>query len=252
MKLPKDLNASCFAFGGNEYGQAEYTGVAMINGIADTSIDETLQEMTKNSAFQILDGSSRLFVKPFNKNYSMWQLTYPLEINSQEMKHYIKEILPHPEKLLEMAKSKVEKWPQPIPLFVGNVSPDMMRGGLLHQSKLIPIEDLPSNRFSNVTIIGDCVHAMAPFKGQGMNNALCDVEELTSLLKEEFDESGGKINFNKVFKKFEIGMINRSYKKVIKSRRLVDFLHTPNATDKELFENHYKNLQHEDWKSDKY
>jgi len=249
MKLERDLDASCFAFEG-DYGQAQYLGVGMINGIADVSIDEELRKMTHNSVFQVLDGTCRLFVKPFSKNYSMWQLTFPLTIKSEEIAHYINEILPDKNKLLEWAKSKVEGWTHPIPLFVGSTSPDMMRGGLLHQSKLLSYDTLPSTKFQNVTIIGDSVHAMAPFKGQGMNNALCDVEELTDMLKKEFVENDGNLFFSKVFKMFEPKMINRSYKMVIKSKRLVDFLHSTDATDKEKHENHYRNLQHQDWRKD--
>lgn len=243
MYLDEDQNCSRNAYGeGFGYGQAEYLGVAMINGIADVTNSDSLRKLTKDAVFQVLDGHSRLFVKPFNKNQSMWLLTYPLKIGTAEMEEYQNVILTCKEKLKEQALAKVTKWSHPLPLFISNTPVELIRGGLLHQSK--QLAHLPSNKFKMTTICGDAMHAMAPFKGQGFNNALCDVDELVTLFENHLinDSTFSFASFNA---KFEKEMVTRSYKVQTKSKRLVEFLHTADATDKTKHDHFYHVEQHQ-------
>ncbi|KAG2373972.1 hypothetical protein C9374_011637 [Naegleria lovaniensis] len=246
MQLDEDQDCSCNGYGvGDGYGQAQYLGVAMINGIADVTNNDNLRKLTKDAVFQVLDGHSRLFVKPFSMNQSMWLLTYPLDMGTTEMEEYLNHILPSKEKLKEQAIAKVATWSQPIPLFIGNTPVELIRGGLLHQSK--QLSSLPSNKFKMTTIIGDAIHAMAPFKGQGFNNALCDVDELVGLLEKHLitDPTFCFASFNT---KFEKEMVKRSYKFQIKSKRLVEFLHTADAIDKTKHDYYYHVEQHQNLK----
>ena len=77
-----------------------------------------------------------------------------------------------------------------------------------------------------------------------MNNALQDVLLLVELMEEQLLTSG-KLDFPKILQTFEPEMAKRSYKIQTKSRRLVDFLHTPDAADKEKHDKYYHVSQHE-------
>ena len=242
MKLDTD-GQETNAFGSGEgFGCATYTGVAMINGIANVTGDEVLRKMTLDTVFQVLDGHSRLFVKPFTKDESMWLLTFPLEKDSTEMEHFKTNILIEKSNLLEYAKEKISHWDHPIPYFLSQTPVELMRGGLLHEST--KLQTLPHTKFSNTTILGDAMHAMAPFKGQGMNNALNDVQLLVELMEEQL-LSNGDLNFASLMKIFEPEMVKRAYKVQTKSKRLVEFLHTPDATNKEKHDTFYHVQQHQ-------
>lgn len=56
-------------------------GYWIVNGIVDwgalPEASEQQRGRLKNTVFQVVDGTSRFFVKPFSPGKSMWQLTFP-------------------------------------------------------------------------------------------------------------------------------------------------------------------------------
>jgi len=95
----------------------------------------------------------------------------------------------------------------------------------LHYMKYINRHGATSSR---VVALGDAVHAMSPFKGQGANQALADGPLLASWLT--------KSTIDCALKGFMREMIQRTQKKVSSSREAALFLHskevlTPSSTD---------------------
>jgi 2-polyprenyl-6-methoxyphenol hydroxylase-like FAD-dependent oxidoreductase len=75
-------------------------------------------------------------------------------------------------------------------------------------------------------MLGDAVHPMSPFKGQGANQALMDAVSLVEYLVKHRGEDNGIEN---AFFEFETEMLNRTRRYILWSRSAVKFLHTENA-----------------------
>jgi len=185
-----------------------------LNVIAINGIVEIDHKLTKNTEFQTVDGFSRIFIKPFIEDKSMWQLTFPIE---EEAIKKIKSF----EEGKEIAFEKVKGWHSPVVEMVKNTDPSTMRIGGLYDRD--PIEK--KWKTTLITIIGDSAHPMSPFKGQGANNALDDVSSLMECLNDSK-------SILEAFEKYENIMIERSKIHILKSRNGVEFLHTKDVFDK--------------------
>ena len=97
-------------------------------------------------------------------------------------------------------------------------------------------------KLSPVTFIGDSIHAMSPFKGQGANVALIDSMSLAKALSslcqtgrnflESKDEASlllMKQNICSALETYEESMKKRASTKVIKSRMAAKYLHSEAA-----------------------
>ncbi|KAL9655084.1 hypothetical protein ABK040_008865 [Willaertia magna] len=225
-------------------GHLEYLDVAIINGISTIEDDDLFNSVYKDNVIQVIDGKNRLFLKPFFNNRIMWQLTFPLDRNSEEIKVYKNEIMLEKEKILNYAICQIKEWKETpfLDLLEKQTKVEDIRGGLLHQSRQLKEDELPFNtNLKNVTLVGDAIHAMAPFKGQGFNNALQDVEELVDLLTTKKKTNLGMFDYKNLFEIFEKNMIKRAYRVENKSKDLVMFLHTSGAAEKTTFLEKRKN-----------
>lgn len=84
---------------------------------------------------------------------------------------------------------------------------------LIHSKSRSPLKVLP------IVLLGDAIHPMSPFKGQGANQALTDGPELAEWLL--------KSNFHSALLGFEREMVLRTKTKVLASREAALFLHSP-------------------------
>jgi 2-polyprenyl-6-methoxyphenol hydroxylase-like FAD-dependent oxidoreductase len=129
------------------------TGLLMINGIGSAN-----HPFLYNRVLQMLDGCRRVFTKPYTPTTSMWQLTFPCPEGLK---------LPLEKSLLkEIAIRETNNWSDPIPTLIHNSPVELMRGAMLYDRDPIPIS-IVSSWNGPVTLLGDALHPMTPFKGQG-------------------------------------------------------------------------------------
>ena len=193
-----------------------YLGVWAINGIAPHHEDPLL----RNQTIQMIDGKSRLFIKPYSADKCMWQLTFKVSRND-EIYHQVYQT--DFEGLLNQAKSVTNNWHESITKLMNDTPACAIRAGPIYDRD--PLEMIEKDT-ACVTMLGDAVHPMSPFKGQGANQALIDAVSLVKCLVQHKEETGG---VEKAFTEFETEMLNRSRHYILRSRFSVEFLHTEKA-----------------------
>jgi 2-polyprenyl-6-methoxyphenol hydroxylase-like FAD-dependent oxidoreductase len=216
--------------------------VFIILGISDyfhPTVDER--------GYYTLDGTHRLFVMPFEgsklddldfdddnidgveatnkpRRRTMWQLSFPVpdrnealhlrqKSNSEEMRQEVLRRCGHfHEPFPDMVRST------PISTIWGTSLLDRDPDDLLrHQASLEVHGRLPSR----VVLVGDAVHPMTPFKGQGCNQALADAVLLAKWLSNARIESA--------IRSYMTEMARRSGVKVRASRDAANALHSENC-----------------------
>ncbi|CAF0778566.1 unnamed protein product [Adineta ricciae] len=190
-----------------------YLGVWAINGIAS----HQQNPIFVNQTVQMLDGKSRLFIKPYSLDKSMWQLTFQV---SKDDHTYNQNDL---NDLLCKAKYTTKDWHEPMMKLISDTSVSDVRAGPIFDRD--PLETIGKD-LACVTMLGDAVHPMSPFKGQGANQALMDAIDLVKFLMKYRGKRNG---VEQGFSDFEVEMLKRSKRYVLQSRSAVEFLHTNNA-----------------------
>ncbi|CAF1244519.1 unnamed protein product [Adineta steineri] len=190
-----------------------YLGVWAINGISPHQTNPLIL----NQTVQILDGKSRLFIKPYSLDKCMWQLTFKV---SKDDEIYDQLVQKDFQGLLNKAQSATKDWYESITKLIHDTPINDIRGGPIYDRD--PLENIKKD-FECVTMLGDAVHPMSPFKGQGANQALMDAVSLVQYILKYGDD------IEKAFIEFETEMLNRSRSYILRSRFAVEFLHTDNA-----------------------
>jgi 2-polyprenyl-6-methoxyphenol hydroxylase-like FAD-dependent oxidoreductase len=193
-----------------------YLGVWAINGISPHYNNQFLL----NQTVQIIDGKSRLFVKPFSIDKCMWQFTFKVPRNDEIYDQLSQNDM---EGLLNRAKYATKDWYKPIAKLISDTQPCDVRAGPIFDRDPL---DIINKDVAYVTMLGDAVHPMSPFKGQGANQALIDAVSLVECLVKHKGEDRGVEN---AFFEFETEMLKRSRRYILGSRFAVEFLHTENA-----------------------
>ncbi|GMH57781.1 hypothetical protein TL16_g02465 [Triparma laevis f. inornata] len=165
------------------------------------------------SGFYTVDGSARLFLMPFKEGETMWQLSFRCE-NWEEAERIKRSGV---EGILNFVKGIVNTWHSPIPELISDTEIKTIWGTGLVDRNPSPIN--VKGVKGRVVVIGDGMHAMSPFKGQGANQALTDGPALVEKLK-------GCKNIHAALLNFEREMIDRTKIKVKDSRKAAGFLHS--------------------------
>jgi salicylate hydroxylase len=193
-----------------------------IVGIAPTNAHPLLQRRV----LQILDGSQRVFIKPFDDDTCMWQLTYPRDEPDTASRAQ--------ESALDEAKVRCQTWMEPIPALMQATPVGKIRYAPLYDRE--PVSTKTRVPEGPVALVGDAAHPMSPFKGQGANQVLEDARDLSAIIIEAL--ASGE-SFEAAFKRFIPIMAKRSVPKVHKSRQHVKFYHQPTCLDQQaLFAYH--------------
>ena len=213
-----------------------YLGIMIVLGITDTFYHPLLDER----GFYIVNGNARLFTMPYEGNKLddvlsnndasnaknrrfMWQLSWyePDEGKSRELSQA------GPNALIEEVKRRCKSWHEPVLDMVSSTSPKNVWGTGLQdrdpEQLVSSTTAFQSGGQSRVVVLGDAVHAMSCFKGQGANQALADGPLLASWLK--------KASVDSAIRGFMREMVARTKEKVYASREAAVFLHSPAVLD---------------------
>jgi salicylate hydroxylase len=237
----------------NEHGlntkhQLNYLGLMVILGIS--SIKSSLDGVTLCQR-QWLNGSTRVFTMPYDKDRLMWQMSYPLDENvalslSSADKKNVDDVLSVGRLLKKHAKEHCQDW-DPALLIIFDLTDDSLVSGhpvydrnpdqFIPFTRSSPVSSSLLNKavengghstlpLSRITFLGDAAHPMSPFKGQGANQAVLDALYLSKVLisSELVKHSRRKIGV--ALKDYEKDMKSRTSVKVLKSRDAAKYLHS--------------------------
>ena len=218
-------------------GGLSYLGIMIVLGITNNFYHPLLDER----GFYTLDGSNRLFTMPFEGNKLddaingdgtnnpkpqrryMWQLSWyePDEEKARQLSQA------GPNALIDEVKRRCRDWHEPVLDMVSSTDPKNVWGtGLQDRDPEQLMSLVPAFRSgsqSRVVVLGDAVHAMSCFKGQGANQALTDGPLLASWLE--------KSSIDSALRGFMREQIARTKEKVSASREAASFLHSPTVLD---------------------
>lgn len=208
----------------------QYIKVFLILGISH--LDHPL---LRQRGFYTLDGTHRLFTMPFEENddtyelqnnegkkgrKTMWQLSFYFEDEDEAMN--LAKSNEHT--LLREVKKRVKEWHTPVWDMVNETEEGTVWGTALmdhptpltlHTKSMAPCPPL--------ILLGDAIHPMSPFKGQGANQALTDGPALTEWLL--------KSKLASALLGFEREMHSRTRPKVISSHKAAIDLHSIHIID---------------------
>jgi len=187
-------------------------------------ISPYIHPLTTERGFYTLDGTSRLFTMPFWGNYCMWQLSFRVEDEEEAVK--LKNASSSFKK--QQVLLRVKGWHEPIEDLIQSTPLDTIWGTALMDKIPQPLHyKTKSNAcFTNkpflpIVLLGDAMHPMSPFKGQGANQALKDGPLLASWLC--------KSVLSTALKNYERVMCAKCTPKVLASRYAAEFLHSPSV-----------------------
>ena len=172
----------------NDAAQLRYLNCIVILGICPLSeLDKDVRQSTSfghlldgQTVFQTADGVTRIYMMPYSKTEYMWQLSFPCtESDATDLSARGSVAL------REVALSKCRLWHTPIPDILQSTPIDLVTGYPVYDRELVQPHQLqrPDHPHSRrITFIGDAIHCMSPFKGQGANQALLDALSLARCL----------------------------------------------------------------------
>lgn len=199
------------------------------------------------TVFQTADGVTRMYMMPFSKLEYMWQLSFPFNEHDAGVLSSL-----GPEALQKEALRRCDLWHEPIVEILSTTPTGLVSGYPVYDLPILQPEQLVrsnSARPRRVTCIGDSIHCMSPFKGQGANQALLDALSLARILyrtqlswndaikcrKESVEKDSAKLPaeyMERAILQYEVEMLQRSAVKVNASAAAAHFLHTSVAIQK--------------------
>jgi salicylate hydroxylase len=215
-----------------------YLGCIVILGICPMSlVSDTMSSssfahlLDGETVFQTANGVTRMYMMPFSSTEYMWQLSFPLsEAAAADLAAL------GARALHEEASHRCGEWHAPIPDILRATPLDLVSGYPVYDQPILQPDDLQrseSCRPRRVTCVGDAIHCMSPFKGQGANQALLDALSLArALYQMVLAKHGDKVSdhdIEKAILEYELEMLKRSAVKVNASAEAAHFLHTPIA-----------------------
>ena len=232
----------CFQPGTGFSTRLQSMDTMVLLGITDRSPSPE-HPLSGGDIFETVDGQTRFYAMPYSSGVAaqdMWQLSFPLAENEA-----ISLSRAGPPELLKEALRRCSFWHDPIPDMI-RTTPNSLTTGY-------PIYDLDDpltpelSREESVALLGDAAHPMAPFKGQGANQALLDALSLAEALydsqlgdsafarrwqQEDVERRYGprsKCMVPTALRAYGMEMAARSSVKMRRSREASALLHSPEA-----------------------
>eukprot|EP00941_MAST-03F_sp_MAST-3F-sp1_P006115 g6115.t1 len=162
-------------------------------------------ENTKDAASFIKEGKPVL-VK------TMWQLSFPLDLNSARSLSRKN----NKEKLKQICMEKVQNFHSPVPEMIQATALVDMMATPVYDFDPIPLDILKKHPYT--ALIGDASHAMSPFKSQGANRAIIDAVTLADKLS--------ILPIKDAISSYEYETAEKNIEKVLVSRGKVAKLHS--------------------------
>lgn len=211
----------------NEKTPLQYLGVIVILGICPLELltDATSPLLDSETVFQTVNGFERMYAMPFDKKTVMWQFSFP--INEEDAKSLSKQ---GASAMKQEALRRMAHWHEPIPQIL-HATPDSTITGYPAYDRDLCDPNIFEGK-GNVTLLGDALHPMSPFKGQGANQALLDALLLARKISIMCDNNPHwreqKVELREsILNNFEQEVIARVASKVAGSREAARLLHTP-------------------------
>jgi salicylate hydroxylase len=235
-------------------------GICPLNRI-DVSNSSYAHLLDGETVFQTADGTTRIYMMPYSEQEYMWQLSYPMD----EQAANALSTCGGPVALQEEAIRRCRTWHSPIPDILSATPVDFISGYPVYDREILQLHHLQcrsvcstssssdsSHSPRRVTFLGDAIHCMSPFKGQGANQALLDAlsfarslyKMIRTISQDVADECGlshappnhdhplaatiscyGK-ELEHAMERYETEMLERSASKVQASAQAAHFLHT--------------------------
>jgi 2-polyprenyl-6-methoxyphenol hydroxylase-like FAD-dependent oxidoreductase len=193
-------------------------GICPLESLADC--DSPLFDSA--TVFQTVNGHERIYVMPYDTKTIMWQLSFPMtEIDAKSLSKQ------GPGAMKQEALRRLDDWHTPIPQILRATPESRITGYPVYDRELCDPKLLENN--GNITLIGDALHPMSPFKGQGANQALLDALLLARKISIECDNNPNwretELRLS-VLNDFERETLTRAASKVEASKKAVNLLHS--------------------------
>jgi len=207
---------------GDKSSPLRYLGCIVILGVCP------LEKVSKNplldweTVFQTVNGHERIYMMPYDADNVMWQMSFLLgELQAKALSKKWSEALK-----LE-AIQRLWDWHEPIPEILEVTDSSLISGYPVYDREILDPKLLKN--IWNVTLLGDAMHPMSPFKWQWANQAILDALDLA---RDIAVKCGSDSNWREkwlrsiVLEDFEKHILSRSTPKVRDSARAVKLLHS--------------------------
>jgi salicylate hydroxylase len=233
-------------------------GICPVAPVLATAPSAVCHLLDGATVFQTADGTTRIYLMPYSRHEYMWQLSFPLA--EEEARTWARG---GPAALQQAALERCRTWHAPIPELLAATPCDCISGYPVYDREILEWDELQQRRLRRggrssavaadnaassfhprvprrVTMIGDAVHCMSPFKGQGANQALLDALSLARRLYQmirltsttkgtEEARIPDAAELATALGQYEREMLERSGRKVAASAEAARFLHSPRA-----------------------